>query len=61
VSEKTGMRMILAIVSFIIVFFLFLALYNYVNEEADSMFWAIIVFGAPYILAAYALIEGSSE
>jgi len=53
--------MILAIVSFIIVFFLFLALYNYVNEEADSMFWAIIVFGAPYILAAYALIEGSSE
>ena len=60
-SQQTGMQKLLSIVSFIIVFLLYFALYGYTNEEANSNVLAILVFGVPYIFAAYVLIEGSNE
>ena len=59
--EKKELRIVLSIVSFIIAFFLYLWLYSYVNDEVEGMFWGILVFGAPYILAACAIIEGNKQ
>ncbi len=61
VSEKTGLQKILAIVAFIVAFFLYSIPYRYVNEEGESFILFAIVWGIPYILAAAALIEGSNE
>ncbi len=60
-SEKTGLQKVLAVVSFIVVFFLYMLVYYYTNTESDSDILGVIIFGAPYILFSYALIEGASE
>ena len=53
ILENSGIGKLAAVVSFLVTGILYLALLGYLDENIKSLFWGMIPFFAPYILAAY--------
>ena len=58
--KKIDIKLLISVVAFIIVFIAYLCLYNYVNEECDSMIAGVLVFFTPYILFSYLIFTAAA-
>ena len=58
--KKIDIKLLISVVAFIIAFIAYLCLYNYVNEECDSMIAGVLVFFTPYILFSYLIFAAAA-
>ncbi len=58
---KSDMKLVIIVVAFIVVYILYILLYQYVNYNSDINIFSLLVFFAPYILGSYVFFETRSS
>lgn len=61
ILENSGIGKLCAVVTFLVAGILYLALLGYLDENPGPLFWTMIPFFAPYIVAAYAFFAAKDS
>ena len=60
-GDNSGMGKLISAVAFIVTFVLYLCLLGYLDVNAESMFFPMIFFFAPYVIITYAYFSSKAS